>query len=406
MLTRPLLLLMAVATGLTVGGNYVNQPLLDTIALSLAVPQGTAAALVTTAQVSYGLGLLLVVPLGDLLERRRLLTVLALLAAAGHALCALAPSFAVLAVGTAVAGVFSVAAQVLVPFAAELAEPGREGRAVGTVMSGLLLGALLARSVSGVLADLAGWRAPYAVVALALVVLALVLRRRLPVSVPERVGGYAATLASTAALVRTEPRLRTRALLGAAGFAGVSVLFSSMTFLLAGERFGLGEAQIGLIGLAGAGAAAVASLAGRLADAGRGQLATGAGVLLFALAWVALGLSASGALTSLVLFVAGYALADLALQAVHVSNQNVVYPLRPDARARLNSAYMTTYFAGGALGSAVGSAAWIAGGWSAVTLAGAVLTVVVLGLWLVDVRVERRSRPAASPLSPAGADAR
>ncbi|WP_432491108.1 MFS transporter [Kineococcus gypseus] len=401
MLTRPLLLLMAVATGLTVGGNYVNQPLLDAISSDLAVPQGTAATLVTTAQVSYGLGLLLVVPLGDLLERRRLLTVLALLAAAGHALCAVATSFPVLLVGTAVAGLFSVAAQVLVPFAAELAEPGRAGRAVGTVMSGLLVGALLARSASGALAQVADWHAPYAAVAAGLVVLALVLRRRLPVSVPQRVGGYAATLASTAALVREEPRLRTRALLSAAGFAGVSVLFSSMTFLLAGRPFGLGEAQIGLIGVAGAGAAAAAALAGRLADAGRGQLATGAGALLFVLAWAALGLSGPGAAASLALFVVGYALADLSLQVVHVSSQNVVYPLRPDARARLNSAYMTTYFAGGALGSAVGSAAWIAGGWGAVTLAGAAFTAATIALWLWDVRVERRGgRPG---LSPAGA---
>ncbi|NAZ86830.1 MFS transporter [Kineococcus sp. T90] len=394
---------MAVATGLTVGGNYVNQPLLDTIGADLGVAPGRTAVLVTTAQVSYGLGLLLVVPLGDLLERRRLLTVLALLAAAGHALCALAGSFALLLVGTAVAGLFSVAAQVLVPFAAELAEPGREGRAVGTVMSGLLVGALLARSASGALADLTDWHVPYAVVAAGLVVLALVLRRRLPVSVPERVGGYGATLASTAALVRAEPRLRTRALLGAAAFAGVSVLFGTMTFLLAGERFGLSDGAIGLIALVGAGAAAAASLAGRLADAGRTRLATGAGALVLLLSWAALGASASGALTSLALFVAGFALADLGLQMVHVSNQSVVYPLRPQARARLNSAYMTTYFAGGALGSAVGSAAWVAGGWGAVTAAGAAFALATLALWLLDVRVERRARRAPRDLSPAAA---
>ncbi|WP_432492843.1 MFS transporter [Kineococcus auxinigenes] len=405
MLTRSLLLLMAVATGLTVGGNYVNQPLLDTIAADLAVRQGSAATLVTTAQVSYGLGLLLVVPLGDLLERRRLLTALALLAAAGHAVCAVATSFPVLLVGTAVAGLFSVAAQVLVPFAAELAEPGRAGRAVGTVMSGLLVGALLARSASGALADVAGWHAPYAVVAAGLVLLALVLRRRLPVSVPRRVGGYRATLASTAALVRAEPRLRTRALLGAAGFAGVSVLFSTMTFLLAGERFGLSDGAIGLIALVGAGAALAASLAGRMADAGRTQLATGAGALLLVASWAALGLSASDALTSLVLFVAGFAVADLGLQMVHVSNQNVIYPLRPDARARLNSAYMTTYFTGGALGSAAGSAAWIAGGWGAVTVVGAAFALLTTALWLVDVRAGRRARTAAGEVSPAGAAA-
>ncbi|WP_338075039.1 MFS transporter [Kineococcus vitellinus] len=402
MLTRSLLLVMAVATGLTVGGNYVNQPLLDAIAADLGVGQGRAASLVTLSQVSYGLGLLLVVPLGDLLERRRLLTVLAVLAAAGHAVCAVAPTYAVLAVGTAVAGLFSVAAQVLVPFAAELAEPGREGRAVGTVMSGLLVGALLARSVSGALAEVAGWHAPYVLVAAGLLVLALVLHRRLPRSAPQAVGGYAATLASGARLVRELPRLRTRALLGGLGFAGVSVLFATSTFVLAGPRFGFSELQIGLVGLAGVAGALVAQAAGRMADAGRGQLATGLGAGGLVLTWGVLYLSASPWLTSVAVFVLGFLLADAFLQAVHVSNQNVVYPLRPQARSRLNSVYMTTYFAGGALGSAVGSAAWSAGGWAAVAAVGAGFGVLVVAVWLLDLRLERR----AGALSPAAAGSR
>ncbi|MEW1960574.1 MFS transporter [Kineococcus sp. NPDC059986] len=401
-LTRPLLLLMAVTTGLTVGGNYVNQPLLDTIAADLGVGDGRAAALVTVAQVSYGLGLLLVVPLGDLLERRRLLVTLAVLAAVGHAVCALAPTYAVLVVGTAVAGVFSVAAQVLVPFAAELAEPGREGRAVGTVMSGLLIGALLARSVSGALAEVWGWHAPYALVAVGLLVIAVLLRRRLPRVTPTAEGGYFATLASAARLVVELPRLRTRALLGGLGFAGVSVLFATTTFLLAGPRFGLSELQIGLVGLAGVAGASMASLAGRMADAGKGQWATGIGAVGLVATWGLLGLSSSVWLTSLLLFVLGFGLADMFLQAVHVSNQNVVYPLRPDARARLNSVYMTTYFAGGALGSAVGSAAWGAGGWPLVSAVGAGFGVLVVLVWFLDLRLERTGRV----LSPVGAGSR
>nr|WP_179756218.1 MFS transporter [Kineococcus aurantiacus] len=380
---------MAVTTGLTVGGNYVNQPLLDTIAGDLGIGDGRAAALVTVAQVSYGLGLLLVVPLGDLLERRRLLVALALLAAAGHAVCALATSYPLLVLGTAVAGLFSVAAQILVPFAAELAAPGREGRAVGTVMSGLLVGALLARSVSGALASFAGWHAPYAVVAVALVLVSVVLGRRLPRSEPTAAGGYLATLRSAAALVRELPRLRTRALLGGLGFAGVSVLFATTTFLLTGPRFGLSELQVGLVGLAGVAGASMASVAGRLADAGRGQWATGIGAVGLIATWGLLGLSSSVWLTSTLLFVLGFGLADMFLQAVHVSNQNVVYPLRPDARSRLNSVYMTTYFAGGALGSAAGSAAWSAGGWPVVTAVGAGLGVLVLLVWFVDLRLER-----------------
>ncbi len=405
-LTRPLLLLMAVATGLTVGGNYVNQPLLDTLAAELGVSQGAAAVCVTVAQVSYGIGLLLVVPLGDLLERRRLLTTLTLLAAAGHVLCAVAPGFGWFLAGTAVAGVFSVAAQVLVPFVAELAEPGQAGRAVGTVMSGLLIGALLARSVSGALADLGGWHLPYAVVAAGLVLLAVALRARLPVSVPERVGGYAATLRSTARIVREEPRLRSRALLGSVGFAAVSVLFATMTFLLAGPAFGLSDAQIGLVGLAGVLGALAATVAGRMADAGRGQLATALGAALLVLTWLLLS-AAGGAWellgTSLALFVVGFALSDLALQTVHISNQNIVFALRPQARARVNSAYMTAYFAGGALGSVAGSLAWAAGGWAAVSATGAALGVLALALWLLDVRLERRARAGGAGVSAARA---
>ncbi|NAZ83120.1 MFS transporter [Kineococcus sp. R8] len=379
---------MAVATGLTVGGNYVNQPLLATIAADLGTSQGAAAATVTVAQVSYGLGLLLIVPLGDVLEKRRLLTVLTLLAAAGHAVSALAPSLPWLLVGTAVAGAFSVAAQVLVPFVAELVPPGEVGRAVGTVMSGLLVGALLARSLSGVLADLGGWHLPYAVVAAGLLVLALVLHRRLPVSRPREARSYGAALRSVVALVRSRPRLRSRALLGAAGFATVAVLFSSMTFLLAGPPFRLSDAQIGLAGFAAVGGALAATVAGRLNDAGRGTLVTGVGAGLLVLSWLLLG----GSTRSLPLFLVGAFLVDLALQAVHITNQNVIYALAPEARSRLNSAYMTTYFVGGALGSAVGSAAWTHGGWTAVTAAGLVFAVVTVVLWVLDVRLDRASR--------------
>ncbi|MFB9378430.1 MFS transporter [Kineococcus gynurae] len=382
---------MAVATGLTVGGNYVNQPLLDLFARTFGVSEAAAGVSVTVAQVAYGIGLLLLVPLGDVLERRRLLTVLTLLAAAGHAVAALSPDLAWLLVGTAIAGLFSVAAQVLVPFVAELAEEGQAGRAVGTVMSGLLVGALLARSVSGLLAEVAGRRAPYAVVAVGLVLLAVVLHRRLPVSRPAGGRTWGEALRSMGRLVRTHPRLRTRALVGGLAFASVSALFASTTFLLAGPGFGLSSAQIGLVGLAGVGGALAAGAAGRLADRGRVQLATALGVGLLALTWVLLGLSAHW----LVGFVLGYALADLALQMAHVSNQNVIYALAPDARARINSVYMTTYFAGGALGSAVGTVAWAGGGWPAVSGAGLVLALLAGLVWGVDRRVELRERAAA-----------
>lgn len=389
-LTTPMLLLMAVATGLCAGGNYFNQPLLEAIAAALDTSHSAAAATVTIAQVSYALGLLFLVPLGDMLEQRRLAVGLMLAAAAGQAISGFAPTIGVLAVGTAMAGLCSVAAQVLVPFAATLATPDRSGRAVGTVMSGLLLGILLARSVAGVLAGLGGWVTVYRVSAAVMVVVAIALWRVLPNSRPTARDGYVATLRSLGTLVRTQPRLRSRALLGALSFASVSVLFSTMAFLLAGEPYGFDEVRIGLVGLAGVAGALMANVAGRLADRGRAQFTSGVGVAALVAAWAAL--AAGG--QSLAWFLIGMVIIDLALQAVHISNQSIVYALDPGARARLNSVYMTTYFVGAAAGSALGAVAWTTVGWTGVCVLGVGLAATTALAWGADIHVSRRTHPA------------
>lgn len=389
-LTTPILLLMAVATGLCAGGNYFNQPLLESIASALGTSHSAAAATVTVAQVAYALGLLFLVPLGDMLEQRRLAVGLMLAAATGQAISGFAPTIGVLAAGTATAGLCSVAAQVLVPFAAALAAPDRRGRAVGTVMSGLLLGILLARSVAGLLAGLGGWTTVYRISAAVMVVVAIALWRVLPNSRPTAHDGYAATLRSLGTLVRTQPRLRTRALLGALSFASVSVLFSTMAFLLSGQPYGFDEVRIGLVGLAGVAGALMANLAGRLADRGRTQLTSGIGVAALIASWAAL---AAGA-QSLAWFLIGMAVIDLALQAVHISNQSIIYALDPGARARLNSVYMTTYFVGAAAGSALGTVAWTRAGWTGVCVLGVGLAATTALAWGADVRVGRRTHPA------------
>ncbi|MFL1592379.1 MFS transporter [Rhodococcus ruber] len=386
-LTTPVLLLMAAATGLCVGGNYFNQPLLDSIAVALGTSHSAAAATVTVAQVSYGLGLLFLVPLGDMFDKRRLTVGLMLAAAAGQALSGFAPTIAVLAVGTAIAGLFSVAAQVLVPFAATLAEPERSGQAVGTVMSGLVLGILLARSVAGLLAGVGGWATVYRVSAAVMVLVALALWRALPTSRPAERIGYGTTLRSLGTLVRTQPRLRTRSVLGALSFASVSALFSTMAFLLSGEPYGFDEVQIGLVGLAGVAGAVMANLTGRLADRGLAQLASGAGAAVLVVSWAAL---AAGA-HSLAWFLIGMVAVDLALQAVHISNQSIVYALAPAARSRINAVYMTTYFIGAAAGSALGALAWTSAGWTGVCLFGVAAAAATALVWLVDLRVARRA---------------
>lgn len=227
----PIVLLMAAATGLCAGGNYFNQPLLDSIADHLNVSASAAAATVTIAQVAYALGLILLVPVGDMVDRRKLTVGLMLLAATGQAVSGFAPNFATLAVGIAVAGVFSVAAQVLIPFAASLAEPERSGQVVGTIMSGLLIGILLARSVAGVLSGLGGWSTVYKVAAVLMVVMAVALWRSLPSDSADRPkASYRATLASVGKLAATLPRLRTRSAMGGLAFAAVSTVFTTMPF--------------------------------------------------------------------------------------------------------------------------------------------------------------------------------
>jgi predicted MFS family arabinose efflux permease len=306
-----------------------------------------------------------------------------LAAATGQGLSGFAPNIGVLMVGTAMAGLFSVAAQVLVPFAADLATPERRGSAVGTVMSGLLVGILLARSIAGILAELGGWTTVYRVSAVIMVLIAVALWRVLPATAATTRQGYAQTLRSLGSLVRTHPRLRSRAVLGALTFASVSALFSTMAFLLSGPPHGLGDLEIGLVGLAGVGGAIAANLAGKLADRGYGAHTTAAGVVGLLASWGALAAGAS----SLLWFVVGMLTIDLALQLVHINNQNIVYTLDPEARSRLNSVYMTTYFAGAASGSALGAIAWTTAGWTGVCILGVALGVCAVAVWIVDRRI-------------------
>ncbi|MDI9856662.1 MFS transporter [Comamonas sp. 17RB] len=379
---------MAATCGLCAGANYFNQPLLHSIAQELGVHDGQAASIVTLAQVSYAFGLLLLVPLGDMLERRRLVLSLMVLAAIGMALSGLSGpshSFALLALGTGMTGLFSVAAQVLVPMAASLAAPGTSGRAVGLVMGGLLIGILAARSVAGVLSGLGGWNAVYGVGAVATLAMAVLLARALPMAPVAVRLGYGAVLRSLGQLWRQYPRLRSRALIGGLGFATVSVLFSTMALLLAGPAYGLNDTQIGLIGIVGIAGALMANVAGRMADQGREQATTLAGGMLMLLGWALLWQGGH----SLWAFLLGFLVVDGALQALHISNQNVVYALAPQARSRINAVYMTTYFVGAASGSAVGAWAWLQAGWGGASLAGAMLGLLTLAVVLWDRRLAR-----------------
>lgn len=379
------LLLMALASGLCAGGNYFNQPLLHSIALSLNVSETTAALTVTMAQVSYAIGLVLLVPLGDKLERRGLAVTLMLLAATGQFISGFAFNITMLSTGIIMAGLFSVAAQIMVPMAATLSDPARSGRAVGLVMSGLLIGILTARSVAGLLSELGGWTTVYRVAGVIMLLVALALWYLLPPSRNPAQVSYVQVLRSMTALIARYPRLRSRSLMGALTFASVSVLFSTMALLLSGPNHGLSDASIGLVGLVGIAGALMASVAGRLADKGLGHATSLGCLFLLLLAWACFWFGS----TSLMWFLAGMLIIDLALQGLHITNQNVVLQLEPQARSRLNAVYMTSYFIGAASGSALGSLAWRVGGWHAICVVGVLLTLLAGTVFLYDRKLAR-----------------
>ncbi|BCT20304.1 TPA: MFS transporter [Enterobacter asburiae] len=376
-LSPALILLMSVATGLAVASNYYAQPLLDTIARAFNLSASSAGFIVTAAQLGYAAGLLFLVPLGDMFERRMLIVSMTLLAAGGMLITASSQSLTMMIIGTALTGLFSVVAQILVPLAATLASPEKRGKVVGTIMSGLLLGILLARTVAGLLASLGGWRTVYWVASVLMVIMALALWRGLPKVKQENHLNYPQLLASVFSLFTQDKLLRTRALLGCFTFANFSILWTSMAFLLAAPPFNYSEGVIGLFGLAGAAGALGARPAGGLADKGKSHLTTSAGLVLLLLSWAAIWY---GHISVLALIV-GILVLDLTVQGVHITNQTVIYRVKPEARNRLTAGYMTSYFIGGAAGSLISASAWQHAGWSGVCAIGAIVATLNLLVW-------------------------
>ncbi|HBL8858065.1 MFS transporter [Enterobacter hormaechei] len=376
-LSPALILLMSVATGLAVASNYYAQPLLDTIARAFDLSASSAGFIVTAAQLGYAAGLLFLVPLGDMFERRMLIVSMTLLAAGGMLITASSQSLTMMIIGTALTGLFSVVAQILVPLAATLASPEKRGKVVGTIMSGLLLGILLARTVAGLLATLGGWRTVYWVASVLMVIMALALWRGLPKVKQENHLNYPQLLASVFSLFTRDKLLRTRAVLGCLTFANFSILWTSMAFLLAAPPFNYSEGVIGLFGLAGAAGALGARPAGGLADKGKSHMTTSAGLVLLLLSWAAIWYGH----VSVLALIVGILVLDLTVQGVHITNQTVIYRVKPDARNRLTAGYMTSYFIGGAAGSLISASAWQHAGWTGVCAIGAVVAAINLLVW-------------------------
>ncbi|WP_329454495.1 MFS transporter [Streptomyces sp. NBC_01497] len=394
-LTRGVALLFAVACGTAVANVYFAQPLLVTLGRDFSIGTATVGAVVSLTQLGYGLGLFFLVPLGDLLDRRRLVVGQLLLLAAALAAVGTADNVALLLVGLAAVGSLAVVTQTLVAFAASLAPSAARGRAVGLVTSGVVTGILLARTVSGLLADLAGWRSVYLSSAAVACVLALTLHRLLPsgVSAAPAAGGYGRLLRSTVTLFVRERLLRLRALFALLIFAAFSALWSSVALPLSAPPLSLSHTEIGAFGLAGAAGALAATAAGRLNDRGFSQRTTGIGLALLTVSWLPLALTRH----SLWALAAGVIVLDLAVQAVHVTNQTLIYALHPEAGSRLIGGYMVFYSIGSASGAVTATALYAVAGWTAVCALGAGFSSLALLLWALT----RRGTPNA-PTAAAG----
>lgn len=368
---------MAVACGLAAANLYYAQPLLALIAGSFRISDGTAAAVVTANQIGYAIGLVVLLPLGDLVDNRKLAPRTLLGTAIALVVAAVSPTAGVFLAMSVLIGVTSVVAQILVPLAAHLAPAEQRGRVVGQVMSGLLLGILLARTAASLAAAMWGWRSIYLISAVLMVALSACLVRVLPYREPDHTASYGALMASVVRLSRHEPVLRQRALGQALMFATFSAFWTAITYELVRDHH-LGQTAIGVFALVGAAGAATAPLAGHLGDRGHGRAARAAMIACGLVAMVVAGVGA----TSVVLLAVAAVLLDVAVQGHQVLSQRDIYALRGDARARVNTVYMTVVFVGGALASA--AAGWLDDtyGWFGVTLFGAALQVVAGVLWV------------------------
>ncbi|MFJ8113402.1 MFS transporter [Streptomyces sp. NPDC096132] len=388
-----LVALLAVASGMTVANLYYAQPLLSSLSGVFHTSTATAGSLITLTQVGYVIGMLFLVPLGDRLEKRNLITVLLTVTTLALVVAGLATSFPMLLIASLISGATSVVAQILVPFAASLAPDHARGRIVGRVMSGLLTGILLSRTLSSLVSDVAGWRVVFLGSAALMAVLAVALRAALPEHAPTTTIPYHHVLRSTVRLVRTHPVLLRRGLYQAAMFGAFSAFWTTVSFVLTGPRFHYSPIGVGVFALVGTAGAAIAPFAGHWADRGLVRSMTGVAFVVAVLAFALAGFGGH----SVVLIALAAILIDMAVQTTLILGQHTVYQLDPAARARLNSAFIAMFFVGGAVGSQLGSVVYHAGGWAALTVLGAALPLIALLYWTT----ERRQGAAAEP-GPAG----
>ncbi|CAH2794122.1 MAG: Uncharacterized MFS-type transporter [uncultured Paraburkholderia sp.] len=348
---------------------YYNQPLLDNFRQSFPASESWIGAVPAVTQLGYAAGMLLLAPLGDRFDRCRLILLQIAGICIALVIAAVVLTLPVLIFASLAIGILATIAQQAVPFAAELAPASQRGHAVGTVMSGLLLGILLVRTAAGIVAQYFGWRAVFGASVVALIVLAVVIIMRLPKSQPTSTLPYGKLLVSMWHLVVEHRALREASLTGAALFAGFSIFFwSVLALLLAGAPFHMGPQAAGLFGIVGAAIAPAAPAAGKFSDKRGPRAIITLSIVLVTISFVVFGVSAK----SIIGLVIGVIVLDVGVQAAQISNQSRIYALKPDARSRVNTVYTVAYFIGGAAGSGVGAFVWSLFGWVGVSVAGVV----------------------------------
>ena len=376
-ISRAPIVLMSFSVGAIVANIYYIQPLLSAIASTfrISVPQVGTVAMLT--QLGAALGMLFFVPLGDTRERRRLIETLLVVESVCLAAMASAQSYLWLAAASLGIGISGAAVHLIVPFAAQLASPARRGAAVGSVLSGLLFGILLARTFSGLLGAWLGWRAIYWLASVIMLVLAVLIRLGLPRSKPTLKLSWPQLIHSSAVLIRTQPVLREAATLSAILFCAFSAFWTTLVFFLETPPYQYGSGVAGLFGLVGAAGAICAPFIGRLADRYGARRNVLVALLVSLVSFVVLYLFG----THMGGLIAGVILLDVGVQAGHVSNQTRIYGLLPEARSRLNMVYMICYFAAGAVGSFAGSVLWHRFGWAGVCGLGCALSLAGCGVY-------------------------
>ncbi|SDE49198.1 Predicted arabinose efflux permease, MFS family [Pricia antarctica] len=369
---------MSVSAGLIVANLYYNQPLLHQISVTFKVSEAAVSNVALFTQLGYALGLLFIIPLGDKISNKKILQYDFSVIIASLVAAASSTSLLWLTISSFFIGFSSAIPQLFVPMAAQLADEKNRGRAIGIVMSGLLIGILGSRVVSGLVGERFGWQMMYYVAAILMVPLFILLQFKLPKLVPEYKGSYVGLLKSIGFYFKTEPSVRLAALRGGLAFAGLSAFWTTLVFLME-DNFGYGSDITGAFGLFGVAGALAAAYVGKLSDKMDADKIIWYAALLLIVSWVVFLFSGN----SIIGLIIGVILVDLGLQALHITNQNIIFSKNPEARNRVNTIYMVGFFIGGALGTSLGAYAWDQFKWIGVSVLGISLSVIIAIVHLV-----------------------